>query len=69
MSLADIEKLFPQINLTPKPHDYIHFLWLKCINIMHEDFDNNKLVEYHVYHVVFGLTPSPSLFNHYFDNP
>ena len=60
--LADIEKAFLQININPEHRDYVRFLWFEDPeNVDFENFENNRLVEYKVCRVLFGLKPSPIL--------
>ena len=62
--IADIEKAFLQIHLSPKHRRYVRFLWLADTNnTNYEDFEVNELIEYEVCRVLFGLTPSPFLLN------
>ena len=60
--VGDIEKAFLQINLNPKDRDFVRFLWFENIeNIDFDNFQNNKLVEYRLCRVLFGVASSPFL--------
>ena len=60
--VADIEKAFLQISLDPEHRDFVRFLWFEDpVNIDYKNFDNNKLVEYRLTRVLFGVTSSPFL--------
>ena len=60
--VADIEKAFLHINLAPEHQNYVRFLWFEDVNnIDLEHFENNRLVEYKICTVLFGLTSSPFL--------
>ena len=58
--IADIEKAFLQISISPKYRDYICFLWHDDIeNINCENILNSNLVIYRLCCLLFGVTSSP----------
>ena len=60
--IADIEKAFLQISLSPEHRDLVRFLWFENINdIDFENFENNQLLEYRLCRVLFGVTSSSFL--------
>ena len=60
--IADIEKAFLRISLSPEYRDLVRFLWFENINdIDFENFENNQLLEYRLCRVLFGVTSSSFL--------
>ena len=60
--ISDIEKAFLQIYLNDSQRDLVRFLWFENMNeIDFENFDNNKLIEYRLCRVLFGVTSSSFL--------
>ena len=59
---ADIEKAFLQIEIHVDGRDMLKFLWVDGIEeIDIEHMENNKIVEFRICCVLFGLKPSPHL--------
>ncbi|EGT56834.1 hypothetical protein CAEBREN_32851 [Caenorhabditis brenneri] len=64
--VADIEKAFHQVRMTPGDRDCTRFLWLKDIS---KPATRNNIIEYRFTQIPFGMTCSPFLLaatiNHY----
>jgi hypothetical protein len=56
--VADIEKAYLQIAVTPAERDYLRFLWFDDISK-----DNPDIVKYRFTRVIFGASPSQFLLN------
>ena len=56
--VADIEKAFLMVSISPSDRDALRFIWLDDIHK-----DNPKEVVYRFFRVVFGVTSSPFLLN------
>ncbi|XP_065678959.1 uncharacterized protein LOC136093693 [Hydra vulgaris] len=60
--VADIEKAFLQITLSPEDRDYVRFLWFENINALNKDnIFIQKIIPYRICRVLFGVTSSPFL--------
>ena len=60
--VADIEKVFLQINLNPDHRNSVRFLWFKDIeNLDFTCFENNPLIDLRFCTLLFGVTCSPFL--------
>ena len=60
--VGDIEKAFLQIDLNKEQRDLVRFLWFENVNnVDFEQLDKNKIVEYRLCRVLFGVTSSPFL--------
>ena len=58
--IADIEKAFLQISVSPKHRDFIRFLWYSDIeNISSSNILNAEITEYRLCRLLFGVTSSP----------
>ncbi|XP_065679841.1 uncharacterized protein LOC136094152 [Hydra vulgaris] len=60
--VADIEKAFLQITLSPEDCDYARFLWFENINSLNKDnIFTQKIIPYRICRVLFGVTSSSFL--------
>ncbi|XP_004211489.2 uncharacterized protein LOC101236360 [Hydra vulgaris] len=60
--IADIEKAFLQITLSPLDRDYVRFLWFKDLNgINSSNIYTKEIISYRLCRVLFGVTSSPFL--------
>ncbi|XP_065662784.1 uncharacterized protein LOC136085410 [Hydra vulgaris] len=60
--IADIEKAFLQISLSPLDCDYVRFLWFKDLNdINTSNIYTKEIISYRLCRVLFGVTSSPFL--------
>ena len=56
--VADIEKAFHQISITPEDRDMLRFLWLDDVTK-----PKPQIVTFRFARLMFGLTPSPAILN------
>ena len=56
--VADVEKAFHQIVVSPKDRNMLRFLWFDDIGKQ-----NPQIIQYQFCRLVFGLTPSPAILN------
>ena len=56
--VADMEKAFHQIVVSPKDRNMLRFLWFDDIGKQ-----NPQIIQYRFCRLVFGLTPSPAILN------
>ena len=56
--MADVEKAFHQIVVSPKDRNMLRFLWFDDIGTQ-----NPQIIQYRFCCLVFGLTPNPAILN------
>ena len=56
--VADVEKAFHQIVVSPKDRNMLRLLWFENIVMQ-----NPQIIQYRFCRLVFGLTPSPAILN------